>query len=149
MLEMSWITAILQLYSQVTDIFGNVIVKRVYKTFWFIGTISLHIESPSYMVLDKKSNFSFEFSEYSHGSQRTKSKMSCVMRKPDFCICENKNADQLRGDREADQRLCFRYIYSTFPLFTKSEISSLQPFSAAVQPGLCRIRSETRMLLFS
>ena len=29
MLEMSWITAILQLYSQVTDIFGNVIVKRI------------------------------------------------------------------------------------------------------------------------
>ena len=32
------------------------------------------------------------------------------MRKPAFCICENKDADQLRGNREADQRLCFRYI---------------------------------------
>ena len=30
MLEMSWITAILQLYSQVTDLFGNVIVKRTH-----------------------------------------------------------------------------------------------------------------------
>ena len=29
MLEMSWITAILQLYCQVTDLFGNVIVKRI------------------------------------------------------------------------------------------------------------------------
>ena len=29
MLEMSWITAILQLYSQETDLFGNVIVKRI------------------------------------------------------------------------------------------------------------------------
>ena len=29
MLEMSWITAILQLYSQVTDLYGNVIVKRI------------------------------------------------------------------------------------------------------------------------
>ena len=29
MLEMSWITAILQLYSQVVDLFGNVIVKRI------------------------------------------------------------------------------------------------------------------------
>ena len=29
MLEISWITAILQLYSQVTDCFGNVIVKRI------------------------------------------------------------------------------------------------------------------------
>ena len=25
-------------------------------------------------------------------------------RKPDFCECENKDADQLRGNREADQR---------------------------------------------
>ena len=24
------------------------------------------------------------------------------------CICENKAADQLHGNREADQRLCFR-----------------------------------------
>ena len=29
MLDMSWITAILQLYSQVTDLFRNVIVKRI------------------------------------------------------------------------------------------------------------------------
>ena len=43
------------------------------------------------------------------------------MRKPDFCICENKDADQLRGNREADQRLCFRYIVSTIPLLSKSK----------------------------
>ena len=40
-------------------------------------------------------------------------------------ICENKDADQLRGNREADQRLCFHYIDSTIPLLSKSEISSL------------------------
>ena len=38
------------------------------------------------------------------------------MRKPDFCICENKVADQLRSNREADQRLCFRYKDSTILL---------------------------------
>ena len=59
------------------------------------------------------------------------------MRKPAFCICENKDADQLRGNREADQRLCFRYTDSTVPLLPRSEISSLYPFSVAVQPGLC------------
>ena len=26
---------------------------------------------------------------------------------PAFCICENKGADQLRGNRETDQPLCF------------------------------------------
>ena len=51
--------------------------------------------------------------------------LSRVMRKPTFCIRENKDEDQLRGHREADQRLCFRYIDSTIPLLSKSEISSL------------------------
>ena len=37
-------------------------------------------------------------------------------------ICENKSADQLRGNRAAVQRLCFRYIDSTIPLHPKSEI---------------------------
>ena len=52
-------------------------------------------------------------------------KMSRDVKKPDFCICENKDADQLRGNREADQRLCFRYTDSTTPLLPKYEISSI------------------------
>ena len=51
--------------------------------------------------------------------------MSLVVRNPGFCICENKDADQLRGDREADQRLCFRYTDSTIPLLPIYEISSM------------------------
>ena len=50
--------------------------------------------------------------------------MSHLMGKPTICIGENKGADQLRGNREADQRLCFRYLDSTIPLLLKSEISS-------------------------
>ena len=38
------------------------------------------------------------------------------MRKPTLCLCENKGAYQLRGDRATDQHLCFRYIDSTIPL---------------------------------
>ena len=41
------------------------------------------------------------------------------MGKPTICIGENKDADQLRGYREADQRLCFRYTDSTIPLLLK------------------------------
>ena len=52
---------------------------------------------------------------------------SRLMGKPTICIGENKVADQLRGylrgNREADQRLCFRYSDSTIPLLLKSEIS--------------------------
>ena len=43
---------------------------------------------------------------------------------------ENKDADQLRGNREADQRLCFHYLDSTFPLLLKSEISSFYLYSS-------------------
>ena len=65
------------------------------------------------------------------------------MRKLAFCKCENKDADQLRNNCTADQRLCFRYMDSTIPLLPKSEISSLWPSSVAVQPGLCRTWSKT------
>ena len=49
-----------------------------------------------------------------------------VVRKQAFCMCENKDADQLRGDRETDQRLCFHYIDSTIPLllYPKFQASS-------------------------
>ena len=53
------------------------------------------------------------------------SKMGRVMRKPDFCICENKDADKLCSNGAADQCLCFRYTDSTIPLLPKSEILSL------------------------
>ena len=39
--------------------------------------------------------------------------LSLVMRKPAFCICENKDADQLHSNCAADNRLCFRYMNST------------------------------------
>ena len=69
--------------------------------------------------------------------------MSRIVRKPDFCLCKNKGADQLRSNCEADQRLCFRYSDSTIPLLLKSEISSFWLFSELVQAGLCRTWSET------
>ena len=70
-------------------------------------------------------------------------KYGLVMRKPAFCIFENKDADQLRGNREADQRHCFRYIASKIPLLPKYKISSLQPSSVCLQPGSCPTWSET------
>ena len=62
------------------------------------------------------------------------------MRKPDFCICENKDAGQLRSNCAADQRLCFRYTDSTtlYYLNPKFQASShfLWPYSpVCVGPG--------------
>ena len=55
------------------------------------------------------------------------------MRNPAFCICENKDADHFRGNREADQRFCFRYIDSIIPLLSIYEISRFCPFCVVVQ----------------
>ena len=51
--------------------------------------------------------------------------LSPLRGKPTTCIGENIDADQLRGNREADQRLYFRYTDSTIPLLLKSEIIAL------------------------
>ena len=48
--------------------------------------------------------------------------MSPVMRKPFFCICQNKDADQLHCNPEADQSLSFHFIVSTIPLLPKYKI---------------------------
>ena len=60
-----------------------------------------------------------------HMPRKHTSNMSRIVRKPAFCICKNKDADQLRNNCETDQRLCFRYSDSAIPLLPKSEISSL------------------------
>ena len=41
---------------------------------------------------------------------RHKTNMSRNMRNPTFCICKNKDADQLRSNHEVDRRLCFCYL---------------------------------------
>ena len=48
------------------------------------------------------------------------------MRKPAFCIWENKDTYKLHGYHAADQRLCLCYIDSTIPLLSKSSSHLLQ-----------------------
>ena len=71
--------------------------------------------------------------------------LSRVMRKPAFCICDNKDADQLYGNRTADQRLCFRYTDSTILLLFKASSHLLWLYSpVCVGPG-----RKPRRLVFS
>ena len=75
--------------------------------------------------------------------------VSCCIRKPTICIGENKGADQLRGDREADQRLCFRYTDCIIPLLFKFKISSFLPASVALwQYRLICVRPGRKPKLF-
>ena len=62
----------------------------------------------------------------------TSNYLSRHVEKPTICIGENKGADQLRSNCEADQRLCFRYTDSTIPLF-----STLNPKFQASSMLLC------------
>ena len=75
--------------------------------------------------------------------------MSRDARKPDFCLCENKGADQLRGNREADQRLCFRYMDSTFPPLLIPKISRFCVSSVTVQAGLSDLVGNPKLLVFT
>ena len=62
--------------------------------------------------------------------------LSRLMGKPTICIGENKDADQLRGNREADQRLCFRYfLFFLNPKFQASSSFLCCYRSVCVGPG--------------
>ena len=67
--------------------------------------------------------------------------LSLVVRKPAFCICENKDAEQLRGNREADQRLCFFFarivqsLYFQNPKFQASNHLLYMYSQVCVGPG--------------
>ena len=74
--------------------------------------------------------------------------VSLCVRKPTICMGENKDADQLRGNREADQRLCFRYTDSTFPLLLIPKFSRFWVSSVTVQAGLCLTWSKTQIVGF-
>ena len=75
--------------------------------------------------------------------------MSLCVRKPTICMGENKDADQLRGNREADQRLCFRYTDSTFPPLLIPKLSRFYVSSLTVQAGLCWTWLKTQIVGFS
>ena len=53
--------------------------------------------------------------------------LSCAMRNTDFCLGENKGADQHCSNCEADQRLCFRYKDSTNPLLKVKNHKNADP----------------------
>ena len=71
-----------------------------------------------------------------HG--KLQNSMSRIVRKPDFCLGENKGADQLHSNCEADQRLCFRFMDTTIPPLCITKISRFWLFSVTVQVGLCQ-----------
>ena len=107
----------------------------------------MHLYS-SYIFIQTRClyNSSYLFPQYM--SQLLKKKLSLCMRKPTICMGENKDADQLRGNREADQRLCFRYTDSTFPPLLIPKFSRFWVSSVTVQAGLCWTWSETQIVGF-
>ena len=87
-----------------------------------------------------------------HACQISNSHMSKCMGKPTICIGENKAADQLRRNCEADQHLSFCYTDSTIPLLSKCRISSLCDYSLVCvgpdQDPNCFVFSRTGSYLF-
>ena len=66
--------------------------------------------------------------------------MSHVMRKPDFCVCENKGADQLYSCT-TNQHLCFRNLDSAIPLRNFKILAYFWDYqSVCVGPGRKSVR---------
>ena len=122
-----------------------------YRTY-FGKYCSLYLKISMYSAMDFFTSRCKECAHIQRVFKKTKGiscrNLSCPVGKPTICIGENKGADQLCGNREADQRLCFRYTDSTFYRLFKTEISSFQSASVTVQPDLCRTCSETTLLVF-
>ena len=70
-----------------------------------------------------------------------KDHMSLVMRKPAFCICKNKGANQPHDNRAADQHLCFRYKDRTIPLLPKSNFKPLAIFCGCTARFMSEVRT--------
>ena len=71
------------------------------------------------------------------------------MGKPTICIGENKGADQLRSNHEADQRLCFRYSDSTIPSLLNSKFQASSSFLCLYRPVCVRPGRKPRRPNFS
>ena len=110
-------------------------------TLYLIGELSLHVILTSlrhvrvkYQCIHSPSPVTLHPHVYDNVTVRRY--LSRAMRKPGFCICENKGENQLRDNHAADQQgICFRYIDSVHIALQKSETSSLLSSSMALESG--------------
>ena len=70
------------------------------------------------------------------------------MRKPDFCLCENKGTDQLHSNCEADQRLCFHYTDCTITLLNP-KFQAFSLFQRLYSLVCVRCGRKCKLLVFS
>ena len=75
--------------------------------------------------------------------------LSSIIRKPDFCICENKGTDQLCSNHTSDQRLCFHHIDSMIPLLPKTKFQASNHLLWLYSPVCVGHGRKLRRLVFS
>ena len=71
------------------------------------------------------------------------------MRKPAFCICENKNADQLRGNRKADHALVFATWIVQFLFYLNPKFQASSHLLCLYSPVCMRAGRKPRRPVFS
>ena len=102
--------------------YANLSLRDMRRFYMYEGRLCLMVRFRQVLHIFQRTLVSFS-------AQKSKrSDMSRVNRKPDFCICENKDADQLRGNHEAP----LFSLNSTIPLLRKPEISSLFIFCGCI-----------------
>ena len=97
---------------------------------WFLMTrLNSYEHQQQIILIGNGQMFSFNIHQISPVSFLLNTKqrlMNCLMGKSDFCICKNKDADQLRSNCTTDKRLCFPYtiVQSLYFLNPKFQASS-------------------------
>ena len=71
----------------------------------------------------------FVFHRHLYITKKLTFKLSCVMRKPAFCIYAKTVANHIGRSQTADQRLRFGYIYSSISLKSMNFQQSMKPQS--------------------
>ena len=121
-------------------LYHSLMVSQVLKT-WYHFKSNLSHDVCSLPHSDSKSDLRHYFTPVSFIIQ-----MSFVMRKPDFCICKNKEAD-----RSAAFVFATQIVQSLYCLYTKFQASShlvwlYSPAPICVGPGRKPPKTEAQML---
>ena len=99
------------IYISCSSVFPHIGRKRLYRTARFFCEIKTVSNAKTKNVSD--TNFFVGATSFEPHHEKT-----------GFFHMRKQDADQLRGDREADQRLCFHYMDSTIPLLPNSKLQA-------------------------
>ena len=105
----------------------------------YTATLFLHAQAVGFLMLllnySSSTIISAALFKIRNSNPNTHPKMSHLMRKPIICICENKDADQLRGSAFVFATRIVQFLLYLTPKFQASSLLLCLYSSVCVRPG--------------